>query len=743
MKKIISLFIALILILGAVSVSADETSTRFGVLKAFGIMEGYSDGTLGLDRLVTRAEFTKMAVSASGLRTSVTSSLAVSPFPDVTYDKWHAPYVYLGVTNGILTGYKDGTFKPDNTVLYEEGCAILLRLLGYPDSEFAYSWPTGQIGMAERTGLCDNVNSYAGQPLTREQVSHLFYNLLNAQTKSGSDYILSLNHNILSDVVLTSSYLQTDTLKKGFVNTSAGTYEVTDSFDYSLIGSKGDAVVKNKTIIAFVPESTNKEVYNVFSVSGQNLILFRSGQISNYKLDGNETLYYDGVKTTVSQMISSFSPGDVVELHYDDMRELQYVTYSENALEGPIVIKSSNWYEGTGLLANATTVRDGQISSLSALQLNDVVYYSAQLQSVWATDNKVSGIYEEALPNSDQISQIKLSGTVYNLDSVDAFRKLSSGGEYKPGDRVTLILDRDGNVCDVLSKNESSDLVGYMVSGGNKEFTNTKGESYSSPYVTLLLSNNTQVTYESVRDYSNYYKDTVVKVTFTNGKASLSEVKSSVYGTFSVASAKVGDTPMESNVQIVDVIKGSSSSSSAYTKVFPQRIDGILLSNTDIIYAALNPQGKIESLFLNNVTGDAYSYGVVTKAETNSNAMSISGNYTYYDKSKLTSMRTSGKSFSVYSGTPVQIKNTASGVESMTKLAELGRVSSFDYETFTISGKKYQYLNDVAIYLKNGNEYQAITTDDLSGYIGTNSITAYAENTSTSKARVRVVIVNK
>ena len=144
MKKIISLIVAVTLILGCVSIYADEINTRFGVLKAFGIREGYADGSMGLDRLVTRAEFTKMAIAASSYRTSVTSSLAVSPFPDVTYDKWHAPYVYLGVTNGLLTGYKDGTFKPENTVLYEEGCAILLRLLGYPDSEFAYSWPAGQ-----------------------------------------------------------------------------------------------------------------------------------------------------------------------------------------------------------------------------------------------------------------------------------------------------------------------------------------------------------------------------------------------------------------------------------------------------------------------------------------------------------------------------------------------------------------------------------------------------------------------
>ena len=743
MKKLISLLICITLTLSLVPASADETDTRFGVLKTFEIMQGYSDGSLGLDRLVTRAEFTKMAISASSYRTLVTSSLSVSPFPDVTYEKWYAPYVYLGVTNGLLQGYKDGTFKPDNTVLYEEACAIILRLLGYSDDDFAYSWPTGQIMMAEKSGICDGANAKAGQALTRDQVSHLFYNLLNAQTISGSDYILSLNHNIISDIVLTSSYLQTDTLKKGFVNTSSGVYEVTDSFDYSLVGLRGDAVIKNKTIISFLPESTNREVYNIFSVSGQNLILFKNGEISNYKLQGTETLYCDGTKTTVSAMTQSFSPGDVIELHRDKNGTLQYVIYSENALEGPIVIKGSNWYEGTGLAENATTVRDGQISSLSSLQVGDVVYYSSQLQSVWATDDKVSGIFEQALPNSDQISQIKLSGTVYNIDSVDAFKKLSSGGEYKPGDRVTLILDRDGNVCDVLDKNMNEELIGYMLSGGNKEFTNTKGESYSSPYVTLLLSNNTTVTYESIKDYTNYYKNAMVKVTFQNGKVSLSEAKSSVYGTFSAAYSTLGNIPYEPNIEIVDIVRGTNVTSSAYTKVFPQRIDGLSLSNTDILYAGKNSNGKINTLFPNNVTGDAFSYGIVTKAETTSGHMNISGNYTYFDKSSQLTARTSGKAFSVYAGTPVQIKNTQSGVETMIKLATLGCVNNFDYDYFTIDGKKYQYLSDIAVYFKNGNDYQAITIDELKEYIDKNNVTAYAESTNPQKTRVRVVVVNK
>jgi len=637
MKKVISILLAAVLISGCTAY-AGESDTRFGVLKAFGIMEGDGNGNLNLDKYVTRAEFTKMAVAASQYRNSVASSLSVSPFPDVTYQMWHAPYVYVGVSNGILQGYKDGTFKPNGNVLYEEAATILLRLLGYQDSEFAYSWPTGQIGMAERIGLCDDVSGFAGQTLTRNQVSHMFYNLLNSQTKQGTDYTASLEHSVLKDVVITASHLQENTLEKGYVKTTAGVYQVSGSFDYSHVGSKGDAVIKNKMIVSFIPDGTFKTVYNVYSVSGQNLILFKNGSVSDYKLKGSETLYYDGIKTTVSAMLQSFAPGDIIELHSDSTGNLQYVTYSENTLEGPIVIKNADWYKNTGLTDNAFVVKNGQTTSLSSLENYDVVYYSAELQTVWASGKKVSGIYEDAFPNADQISQIKLSGTVYDIDSVDAFIKLSSGGIFKQGDSVTLLLDRDGKVCDVISPDDSSEeLYAYMLSGGSKEYTNSDGKSYSSYYVTLLQPDGTTVEYESTINYANYCKDTVVKVTFKNGKASLTPLSSngSVWGKVSSSGYKIGNDVADKNIKIVDIVKGSTSTAAAYKRIYLQRLDGITISSQDILYARKNAAGEVTTLFLNNLTGDAYSYGIVTKASNSSGTMSAAGSYTYFDKSKI------------------------------------------------------------------------------------------------------------
>ncbi len=743
MKKIISLILVFSMLFIGTFVYADEADTRFGVLKAFGIMEGDGMGNLNLERPVTRAEFTKMAIAASTLRNSVTSSLSVSPFPDVSYDKWYASYIYLGVSNGFLAGYKDGTFKPDNEVLYEEGVAIILRLLGYQDSEFAYSWPQGQISMGERIGLCDGVNSYQGQPLTRNQVSYLFYNLLSCTNKSGGEYTASLDHSIVSDIMINSSYLQDDTIKKGYVLTSAGTYEVLDSFDYSLVGYRGDAVVKDKKIVSFIPESTNKTVYNVFSVSGQNLVLSKDGKVSDYKLDGDEILYADGTKTTVSQMLSKFAPGDVLELHHDKDWELQYVAYSKNALEGPLVIKSSAWYQSAGVSPNAFVVRNGKISNLDNLEMYDVVYYSRELQSVWASDKRAFGIYEDALPNTDQIESIVLSGVTYKINSVDAFIKLSSGGQFKEGDNVTLLLDRDGNVCDVISPDQTENIIGFMISGGSKNYTQADGGTYSSNYVTLITEDGEEVEYESIRDYSNYYKNMPVSVSFKNGKATLSKLETafSVFGKVSQSAKSIGSLMLDDDIKIVDIVKGDLSLDAIYKKVYLQRIDGVSISQSDIIYAGKNSKGKIDILFLNDVTGDAYSYGIITKAVNESRGMNVSGSYTYFDRSQKATVNTNRTTFSVYSGNPVKIRYSKNGVDSMIKLSEIGKVTQIENGTATIKGTSYFLDANISMYSKEGNEYQAITLDELKELLKSKTVTAYSESTNLLRGRIRVLLV--
>lgn len=87
------------------------------------IINGYSDGSFGPDKLVNRAEALKMIIGA--LKISMDGNYEVL-FPDVKKEDWFFPYVMAAKSSGIAAGYKDGKFRPADTVNLAENLKMLL-----------------------------------------------------------------------------------------------------------------------------------------------------------------------------------------------------------------------------------------------------------------------------------------------------------------------------------------------------------------------------------------------------------------------------------------------------------------------------------------------------------------------------------------------------------------------------------------------------------------------------------------
>lgn len=95
-------------------------------LKEKQILTGYADGTFKPDQVVNRAETLKMLLSGLGI--------PVSPqeitFRDVDKGSWYAQYVGQAFKNGYVKGYPDGTFKPEQAVKRVEAMKMLLEISG-------------------------------------------------------------------------------------------------------------------------------------------------------------------------------------------------------------------------------------------------------------------------------------------------------------------------------------------------------------------------------------------------------------------------------------------------------------------------------------------------------------------------------------------------------------------------------------------------------------------------------------
>ena len=93
-------------------------------LSEAGIIKGYPDGTFKPENAVTRAEFAKMTLLSLELKEEKPET---PTFPDVPKDHWAYSYIEGAVKAGLIKGYPDGSFKPNGQVTKAEEMAVIVR----------------------------------------------------------------------------------------------------------------------------------------------------------------------------------------------------------------------------------------------------------------------------------------------------------------------------------------------------------------------------------------------------------------------------------------------------------------------------------------------------------------------------------------------------------------------------------------------------------------------------------------
>ncbi len=256
LKKIASLMCAAVLTVSAfvVPVRAADSQTALQTVQALGIISGDNAGSMNLSSNVTRAEFAKMMISASVYKDEMGSEVASSLYKDVKKDHWAVEYIRVVVENGWLTGYSDGTFRPDSKIKYEEAATALLKLLGYDPSTFAGIFPSAQISKFQALGLDDNTDLKQGQYITRNDCVNIFYNLLKAETADGQVYATKLGYTVDNSGNVSYSSLVSNDLKGPYV------YE-TGSIFTNIPFAAADATIYRNGIVS---TASAIQIYDVY-----------------------------------------------------------------------------------------------------------------------------------------------------------------------------------------------------------------------------------------------------------------------------------------------------------------------------------------------------------------------------------------------------------------------------------------------------------------------------------------------
>ncbi len=98
-------------------------------LEGYDIITGYEDGLFYPETPITRTEFVTMCKKYYELYDTV-EEFNENIFPDVPDTHWGVAYIKDSVGMGWISGYEDGTFKPDNFITRSEVVAIINRVLG-------------------------------------------------------------------------------------------------------------------------------------------------------------------------------------------------------------------------------------------------------------------------------------------------------------------------------------------------------------------------------------------------------------------------------------------------------------------------------------------------------------------------------------------------------------------------------------------------------------------------------------
>lgn len=190
-----------------------------GVGVALNLYNGYDDGTFQPEGNITRAEFAAIVVRAMG-QGDVGQGGTV--FTDVPSSHWASGFIGIAAGKGIINGYGDGTFGPENQVLFEQAVKMLVIALGYaPTCDPDKGYPVQYLSKAGELGITSaTVRGTTGSPANRGLVAQLVYNSLNIPLMQQSGY------GTYVDYIIYDGYGDTVGQKKTFLSEYLGAVKI-------------------------------------------------------------------------------------------------------------------------------------------------------------------------------------------------------------------------------------------------------------------------------------------------------------------------------------------------------------------------------------------------------------------------------------------------------------------------------------------------------------------------------------
>jgi hypothetical protein len=145
-----------------------------------GIMQGYEDSSFKPYKDITRAEFIKVVNNTFGY-----TEKAKMPFLDVKESDWYCADISKGIAAGYISGYDDGTMRPNKFISRQEAAKIISvayefseesDITKFKDSKDIASWAIGFVGTVNNKGIMTGYSDDTFRPnknITRGEVAKI------------------------------------------------------------------------------------------------------------------------------------------------------------------------------------------------------------------------------------------------------------------------------------------------------------------------------------------------------------------------------------------------------------------------------------------------------------------------------------------------------------------------------------------------------------------------------------------
>ena len=610
---------------GFTDIADARTADAAEMLRLLGVVDGTGGTSFKPGGTLTRAEFCKMTVEIMGRGDEEPAQRSRTIFTDVGPTYWARGYVNLAssITIGggtgedasagtrLIMGVGDGTFQPNRAITYGEAVTILMRVLGYSDGDVATgtNWYDGYVGLGQSSGLANGLTISGGDNITRGQAAILFYNLLFTESKGGDQiYLTTLGGSLENNAIILSTNATADDGTTGSVLTTSGTYK-TDraTFDETLNGTRGQLVLdKEKKLLAVLPEegSTLRSVTvmgtpeaNAIPVLGDETISVTL-QTPVYKSDSQSADTYENVWT-------SLRSGTPLKLCFNGSGQLDYIYMSAGGavVSDDNVLVAKNKPSGTSnpfaSLSDGKTpqiFKNGIPADLTDLRQYDVGTYDAGSNTLFVSDLKLTGLYENAYPNSNAPSTVTVMGAEFSV-LPSAIPDLA---QFKVGDRMTLLLTTTGQVAGAVSTDVAkSNAVGVAkVTAGGEGSDGTAEITLLDGLITLKGSTTGS---EKLNGYL---------VTVSSGRRgylTLSRVNGKgASGILNLTTGRVGTKALSEGARFFEQVGNGE-----LVEIERSDITVDTVPANKITYVGYDWAGRVDKLVLDDVTGDRYDYGMI------------------------------------------------------------------------------------------------------------------------------------